>query len=225
MTTPPPPQPRLRSIALGILIGVALVIILCSASSVLKWIGAPFLILPRLVGIIEPVHGNEIVTVPMGSPPTGVTFPRAETYAVYLSDLSLLETTNLLVEAGAQPWLVVHRADTGEAIPVTFVERGLIPFDEPRAMGRPVMRFEIPGAGTYLMVHPRRGFSFQLVPDTVTGKEGILTLAAIVQLVLLSLPLLIVSYRPWVARRRRWQAHQLERRKASDEVMRRRTRR
>lgn len=225
MTTPPPPQPRVRSIALGVLIGAALVIALCSASSIVKWIGASFLVLPRVVGIVEPVRGDEIVSVPMGSPPTLVTFPRADTYAVYLSDLPLLETTNLMIEVGAQPWLVLQRADSGEAIPVSFVERGLIPFDDPRAVGRPVLRFEIPEAGTYLMVHPRRPFSFQLVPDRVTGKEGLLVATTLAQLALLSLPLLFVYGRPWLARRRRWQAHQRERRRASDEVMRRRPRR
>lgn len=67
MTTPPPPQPKLRSIAVGILLGVVLVVAICSASSVLKWVGAPFLVVPRALGILEPVRGSEIVTVPMGS--------------------------------------------------------------------------------------------------------------------------------------------------------------
>ncbi|HSR48404.1 MAG TPA: hypothetical protein VLL77_10530 [Anaerolineales bacterium] len=225
MTTPPPPQPTLRSIVVGILLGVVLVVVICSASSVVKWVGAPFLVVPRVLGILEPVRGNEIVTVPMGSPPTAVTFPRPDTYAIYIADVPLLETTNTMIDVDAAPWLVIQRADTGETIPVEYIDRGLIPFDEPRVPGRPVMRIEVPAAGTYVMVHPRRGFSFYLVPDRVSGKEALIVLLILAQLALLSIPLLVIYGRPWLARRRRWREHQRERREASDAVLRRRANR
>jgi hypothetical protein len=225
MTTPLPPQPKLRSIAVGILLGVVLVVAICSASSVLKWVGAPLLVVPRVLGILEPVRGNEIVTVPMGSPPTAVTFPRADVYAVYIADVPLLETTNLMTEVDAAPWLVIQRAENGQDIPVEYIDRGLLPFDEARVPGRPVMRFEVPEAGTYVMIHPRRGFNFYLVPDRVTGKEGVIALSILAQFALLCIPLFVIYGRPWLARRRRWREHQRERREASDAVMRRRANR
>ena len=220
MTTPPPPPPRLRSIALGILIIVIGVVLLCSASSVVKWAGAPFLVLPRVLGILESVRNDEIVAVPMAAPPTAVTFPRAESYAVYVSDLSLLEITNQLIESGSPPWLVVQRAATGESIAVKLVERGLLPYDEPRAPGRPALTFEILEPGVYAFSHPGREFAFYLVPDRTTGREAVIVASFGIQLALLALPLFLVFGRPWLDRRRRWQAHQRERRMASELALR-----
>ena len=215
MTTPPPPPPKLRNIALGILVAVLVVLLLCSASSAVKWAGAPFLVVPRILGILESVRSDEIVAVPMAAPPTSVTFPQAEVYAVYTADLSLLEITSQLIESDSPPWLVVQRAATGESIPVELVDRGLLPYDEPRAPGRPVLRFEIVEPGTYAMTHPRREVAFYLVPDRTTGREAVIVASYVIQLTLLAFPLFLVFGRPWLDRRRRWQAHQRERRTAS----------
>ena len=220
MTTPAPPSPRLRTIALSVLVIVVGLILLCSASSVVKWVGAPFLVLPRVLGLLEPVHSDEIVAIPMTSSPTGVTFPRAETYAVYVSDLDLLEVSNELVDTGSPPWLIVQRAATGASIPVALVERGLLPYDEPRAPGRPVLLFEIPEPGTYALTHPRRTSDLYLVPDRTTGREAVIVGSFGVQLALLSVPLVRIFGRPWFDRRRSWRAHQRERRMASDLALR-----
>jgi hypothetical protein len=223
MTTPLPPQPKLRSIGLGILIVVVMVVLICSASSMVKWAGSAFLVLPRIVGLLGSVRGGEIVTLPMDSSPTAVVFPRPEKFLLYTGDLELLEIAANLQEANATPWLVVQRADTGEVVPVSFVRRGLMPYDDPRAPGRPTLAFEIAEPGTYALSHPRRAFPVALVPDRTSGKEGLILGAFMAQLALLALPATLIFGRPWLERRRAWRRHQQERRRASETMMRRRT--
>lgn len=222
MATPLPPQPKVRSIVAGILTVVVLVVLVCSASSVVKWAGSSLLILPRVFGLLESVHGEEIVALPLDQSPTAVTFPRPESYAVYTSDLDLLEITASLSDTQASPWLVVQRAATGESVPVSFVGRGLMPYDDPRAPGRPALVFSIGEAGTYALSHPRRPFAVYLVPDRTTGREGLIAVAAFAQLALLAMPAVILVGRPWLARRRAWREHQRERRQASDAMLHRR---
>jgi hypothetical protein len=221
MATPFPPSPRIRDIVLGMLIAAVCLGLLFSASSVVKWVGAPFLILPRALGIIGGFAPHEIVEIPLGSPPTGVTFPAAESYAVYVSDLRLLEVADVISDSGAPPWLVLQREDTGESVPVEAIARGLIPFDEPRVPGRPVYRFTIEEPGTYAVTHPRSVSSAFLVPDRITGKESQLAWAAVIQLALLAIPVLWVFMPRYLERRRRWRAHQKERRAATEHVRRR----
>jgi hypothetical protein len=221
MATPFPPSPRIRDILLGMLIAAVCLGLLFSASSVVKWLGAPFLIIPRALGIIGTFAPYEIVELPLGSSPTGVTFPAAESYAVYVSDLRLLEVAAVISGSAAPPWLVLQREDTGESVPVEAIDRGLSPFDEPRVPGRPIYRFTIEEPGTYAVSHPHSVSSAYLVPDRITGKESRLAVAALIQLALLAVPVLWVFLPRYMERRRRWRAHQRERRAATEHVRRR----
>ena len=205
------------------LVMVILIAGLCSASAIVKWSGTMLLVLPRVVGLLETVRGNEIVTLPMASSPTAVGFPRSERYQVYTSDLELLEIAASLQASDATPWLVVQRVETGETVAVSFVGRGLMPYDDPRAPGRPILAFEIAQPGTYALSHPRRDFSVTLVPDRTTGKEGLIALAFLAQAVLLAVPFALIFGRPWMERRRAWRRHQQERRHASEAMLQRRS--
>src|SRR3972149_6634721 len=191
MTTPPPPPPRLRNIMLGILVVVTLIVFLCSASVIVKWAGTTFLVLPRVVGLLENVRGDEIVALPMDSSPTA-----------------------------APPWLVGQRVEPGETVAVSFVGRGLMPYDDPRAPGRPILAFEIAQPGTYALSHPRREMTVSLVPDRTTGKEVLVALAFLAQAALLAGPFAIIFGRPWLGGRRAWRRHQQERRRASETMLR-----
>jgi hypothetical protein len=97
-----------------------------------------------------------------------------------------------------------------------------MPYDDPRAPGRPVLMFAIDEPGTYALSHPRRNLTVSLVPDRTTGREGLIAAAAVVQLALLAAPVAILLGRPWLERRRSWREHQRQRRAASDAVVRRR---
>jgi hypothetical protein len=225
MATPLPPPPKLRNIGLGVLVFVLLLVLLCSASSMAKWIGTSFLVLPRVLGLVEGIQTEEIVTFPMDTTPTVVIFPRPETYHLYTADLGLLEVAASLDAADSTDWFVVMNGETGETVPVTYVGRGLMPYDEPRRPGRPILRFAIPAAGTYVLSHPRREFDVYFVPDRTTGREGIIAAAFLVQLALLAIPAFLIFGRPWLARRRAWREHQRERRLASEVMLRERARR
>ena len=205
---------------LGVLVVVLLVVLLCSASVMVKWAGTTFLVLPRVVGLLESVRGDEIVALPMDSSPTAVGFPRAERYQVYTSDLELLEIAASLHASDATPWLVVQRVETGETVAVSYVGRGLMPYDDPRAPGRPILAFEIAQPGTYALSHPRREMTVSLVPDRTTGKEGFIALAFLAQAALLAGPFALIFGRPWLERRRAWRRHQQERRRASETMLR-----
>src|SRR3990172_557528 len=200
MTTPPPPQPRLRSIMLGILVVVVLIVSLCSASVIVKWAGATFLVLPRVVGLLESVRGDEIVALPMDSSPTAVGFPRAERYQVYTGDLELLEIAASLHASEATPWLVVQRVETGETVAVSYVGRGLMPYDDPRAPPPPILPFHIAQPLSYALSHPRREMTVSLVPDRTTGKEVLVALAFLAQAALLAGPFAIIFGRPSLER-------------------------
>jgi hypothetical protein len=205
---------------LGVLVVVLLIVFLCSASVIVKWAGTAFLVLPRVVGLLENVRGDEIVALPMDSSPTAVGFPRVERDQVYTSDLELLEIAASLHASDATPWLVVQRVATGETVAVSFVGRGLMPYDDPRAPGRPILAFEIAQPGTYALSHPRRQMTVSLVPDRTTGKEGLIALAFLAQLALLAGPFALIFGRPWLERRRAWRRHQQERRRASETMLR-----
>jgi hypothetical protein len=205
---------------LGVLVVVTLIVFLCSASVIVKWAGTTFLVLPRVVGLLESVRGDEIVALPMDSSPTAVGFPRAERYQVYTSDLELLEIAASLHASDATPWLVVQRVETGETVAVSFVGRGLMPYDDPRAPGRPILAFQIAQPGTYALSHPRRELTVSLVPDRTTGKEVFIALACLAQAALLAVPFALIFGRPWLKRRRAWRRHQQERRRASESMLR-----
>jgi hypothetical protein len=220
VTTSAPPTPSLRNILLGLLSALAFVVLLLSAPSAVKWLGAPFLVLPRALGLIGSYGPHEIVEIPLGSPPTAVTFPHGETYVVYVSELRLLEASDTIAASGAPPWLVIQRVDSGRPVPVEPIDRGLIPFDEARVAGRPVYRFTIDEAGAFAFSHPRSLTSIYFVPDRISGKEGLLTGTTLAQLALLSIPIWLRFGPSWLERRRSWRAHQQERRAATERVRR-----
>ena len=60
---------------------------------------------------------------------------------------------------------------------MTYILRGLMPFDSPFAEGRPVLRFSIDEPGLYHLSFPTPpGGSVYFVPDTTTGKEWLIWL-------------------------------------------------
>lgn len=210
---------------LGVLLGVMLLMLLCSASSAVKGAGALLLVLPRAAGLLETVRAEEIAVVPMDSSSTAVTFPFADAYHVYVADLNLLEIAEALERSESAPWLVVHRADTGESVPVEFTGRGLMPYDDPRVPGRPVFRFVISDPGAYVLSHPRRPVQVYLVPDRTTGRESTILLVSVGQLGIAGFAVGLGFGRPYFERRRRWREHQAQRRAATEEVLRRRRQR
>lgn len=172
MSEPAYTPPRLRSILLGILATVVLMLLFALLGDIVKWAGAAMLFLPARLGLLHQVRADEIQAVDFSLSLTQVFFPQAGQYALYASDYDLLVITDTLLEAGGLPWLVIL-SPGGERLPVTFIQRGLRPYDTPLAKGRPIYTFTIPSAGVYTLSHPTRPLvTVYLVRDYVSGQES-----------------------------------------------------
>ncbi|HEY5982109.1 MAG TPA: hypothetical protein VIU38_01435 [Anaerolineales bacterium] len=200
MTQGLPPQPTIRSIVGGI----GLFVLVCAAFAALpnlvKWAGAALTFIPGQLGLIDVVHGSEVMPVDMTSNPTPVSFAGAGDYLLYTSNYDLLVINDAVAAVHAKPWFRLTD-EAGEEVSITLVERGLAVFDTPLASGRPVAHVVIAHPGNYVMTHPsRRDFTY-FVPDTTTGREGAISVWMLVEVAILSGALLYwrryrIAHRP-----------------------------
>ena len=78
------------------------------------------------------------------------------------------------------------------------------PYDTPLAEGRPIFAFEVAAVGSYeILLRERYNTSVAIMPDYTTGKEPVIVLSFVVQLVILLAPFGIFYYR----RHQRYQEH------------------
>ncbi len=190
-----------RAIVIGVVVLGLLCVVAWSLGSMVKVLGAPFLYLPDKLGIIRQVHRAEVISFQLSQSPTTVTLA-AGRYALYLADIDLLASTDLMIEAGGSPWLAVKSLDTGQSQPVSFITRGMALYDTPFAPGRPIMSFTAPVAGRYQLTQVPRPIEAAVVPDYTSGHETLLLLIYIVQLaVILGVPALLY----YVRHREEWE--------------------
>jgi hypothetical protein len=200
--------PRLLSIGLGIALFLLFLIVMCSLTQGVKWAGSVLLFLPDRLGLVQTVRPAEVFAFEMTHSPAEVKIARAGLYQVYTSDYDLLVISDQLAQSGSPPWMTVSNAGSGKAVQVSHVTRGLLPYDTPYAPGRPVIELTIPEAGEYLLVCPTRQAEIAMVPDYMTGHEGVIYASFAVQLLILALPLAILLYR---REQRTWQQSHEER--------------
>ncbi len=177
-----PRSPTFRAMLAGIAIAIIAMMLVCSLGAVLKIVGAPFLFIPGALGIIQTVGPEDVRTVAMAESPTIVRLMQSGLYAIYVDDADLLTLTDAMINASGSPWLKVKALDNGEAIRVTFIERGMRLYDTPYASGRPVINFAITRPGAYELTHPRRNISVSIVPDYTTGNETLLAFIYLIQI-------------------------------------------
>jgi hypothetical protein len=178
--------PQFRSILIGIALVVILLVLLCSLSQAVKWIGAAFLFLPDRLGLVRMVTAEEAIPVDLASQSNSVRFPAAGRYALFVADYDLLKLTDDMSAAGASPWLTITSVGTGARLPIEYVTRGLVPYDTPVVPGRPVLAVQVSEAGEYVLVHTVRRVTIWIVPDYTTGNESrILAVIAAQVLILL----------------------------------------
>jgi hypothetical protein len=187
--------PRLLSIGLGIAVFILFLIALCSLSQGVKWAGSVLLFIPERLGVVRTVRPAEVFKFDMTRSPAQVTFTRAGLYQVYTSDYDLLVISDQLAQSGSPPWVTITEVGSDAPIVVTYITRGLLPYDTPYASGRPVLEVQIPERGDYLLDYPTRPAEVSMVPDYVTGREALIYAAFAVQLLILALPFAILLYR------------------------------
>lgn len=208
MTTDRYRAPQFRSIGLGIGLFLILLTLVCSLSQGVKWAGKVLSFIPESLGWIQTVHRAEVVPLEMKASPIQVTFPRADVYQIYTSDYDLLVISDELARNDAAPWIRVTPANAASTVPITFIDRGLMPYDTPFASGRPVMILNIHEAGAYTLDFPTRPAIMTLVPDRTSGHEGSFLALYAAQLLLVAAPFALALYRREVRLRGNLRARQ-----------------
>jgi hypothetical protein len=182
--------PRIQNVIIGGLAFVALVILLWNLGEVVKRVGDVFLYIPAQLGLIRRVAPQEIIR--MDSPALVETFQPGR-YMVFGGGWGPELST-----VSGEILINIQSQTTAEDIKIVHVQRGLRPYDTPLAEDRPMLEFEIPSAGPYEIVftgHPDDlDKAIEIVPDYTTGKESVLWVAYSVQIALLVIILVIVSY-------------------------------
>jgi hypothetical protein len=201
---------------LAIVALVVLLVVFINLGAVVKVVGAGLMVIPSALGIVQRVSSQEVLTYDLSKSPTDVGIGRPGRYAVYAYDYDLLTTSDQLDQSMGEPWITLKSQTTGEAVPVTFVSRGMRAYDTPLAKGRPVLSFVINRPGVYVMLHPAKPATISIVRDYVTGKERTITLAFLAQTAVVVIPLMFLSTRRYLVRRSARKAAQRQRRAESD---------
>jgi hypothetical protein len=201
---------------LAIVALVVLLVVFINLGAVVKVVGAGLMVIPSALGIVQRVSSQEVLTYDLSKSPTDVGIGRPGRYAVYAYDYDLLTTSDQLDQSMGEPWITLKSQTTGEAVPVTFVSRGMRAYDTPLAKGRPVLSFVINRPGVYVMLHPAKPATISIVRDYVTGKERTITLAFLAQTAVVVIPLMFLSTRRYLVRRSARKAAQRQRRAETD---------
>lgn len=210
---------RLRDILIGVVLAVLVVIwIFAYLPDTIKIAGDVLLLIPEQLGLVQRVHAGEVHVISLTNPQATIRIPKPGRYAVYTGDLDLLERIGLV----AKPLLEVASQPAGQTVDLSFVRRGLRPYDTPRAKGRPVYRFAIQEPGFYQVTYLGRGIAavVSIAPDYTSGKESTITLAYVLQAGLLVLLPGAVYYRRRKARKSLEKQLQQQKRAAMDKFVR-----
>ena len=175
MTAGLPEQPTFRSIFLGIALFIIALLAFFRIADVVKYTGTVLMYVPSRLGLIDMVMPEDVIPLPLNENPSAITIPSPGQYVMYLNNYSLLVVHDAVVASDAKPWMKLQSEDIGTQVELTLIGRGLTWYDTPFARGRPVVKFTIDQPGSYQFIHPTRQDSIYLVPDTLTGKESIIT--------------------------------------------------
>jgi len=186
MTIGTPPPPTYRSIFGGIAVVVLLLMGFMFLGNIVKYVGATFTFIPAKLGLIQAVTRAELIPVDFSKSPTSFTIKKPGRYMLFTDNYDLLVINDAVLAANSKPWLKIRSvSNDNEEINITMIERGLTIYDTPLASGRPTVAFEITEPGEYTITHPTRPTSIYIVPDYVSGQEGLINFLILVQVVVL----------------------------------------
>ena len=86
--------PKYRTILLSGIIFLAILALLWSPSEPVKWVGAPFLYLPSMLGLIQRVTPDELHSVPLASSSTRLDLAKPGRYQIFADDYEILSVTD-----------------------------------------------------------------------------------------------------------------------------------
>ena len=181
MTTGLPKPPSIGSIVLGIFLAILAFLAFLRLSDVVKFAGAALMYVPAKVGLIDMVKPQDVIPLPLAENPSSITIPSPGSYILYLNNYDLLAIHDAVVAAHGRSWIKFQSEELGSEVDITLIGRGLAWYDTPFAPGRPVVTFKIDQPGVYQVIHSARPDTAYLVPDTLTGKESIITFWVLVE--------------------------------------------
>ncbi len=189
-----------------ILVPLLLGIVVTFAPTLVKLAGAPFWLVPSLIGVVDRASPEEVLVLPTDRPSVEFVLPATGRYVVYADesfwapDRSLTDWRHSPLRTG-HIWLRIEHLPDHRVLPITPVERGIRPYDELAAKGRPFYEFQ-GEAGLYRAVYVDTPPTYVAVlPDYVGAQEGKLKALMLGELALV---LAYPSWRWW--RRRRAEA-------------------
>jgi hypothetical protein len=187
-------SPTLRNVLVGILIFIVFILVFSSMGNLVKTLGRILMIIPSQMGFYPLTSADEVVPVDLRSNPTDLTIVHAGAYQIFADDYDLLSITMQIEQSHGSPWLVVKSKANGASLPVSFVRRGLRPYDTPYAAGRPIFSIDIPSPGLYQISHPSKPASIYLVPDETSNYASAILTSFVIEIALLA-GLVFVFYR------------------------------
>lgn len=179
-------QPSLVRLLLGLLIVIGAFGVVLRLPEVIKYVSAPFLVLPAQLGLVQqPTPAEVLPLMPEGT--TTVSLPHAGRYAIYAINYSLWCQPEPKCRPRPGPLIPrVIAVQTRRDVLLVGVERGLRPYDTPFAQGSPLQSFVADAPGDYrFWTDGYPDTQVAIVPDYTTGHEATLLIAGVAQFVTL----------------------------------------
>lgn len=161
----------------GIFLGILAVYLFINLAETLKWLGAPFLLLPDALGIIErPAKDETLEIVSLDGETFTFELAKPGSYLVYVSakgGIILISDLNLTLNGPEG------------RVPVVMINKGAKPYDTPLLRGYAGFRFVIEEAGSYRLyvqnAAPRQIAVLGIAYDYITGHESVFAWSMVVQ--------------------------------------------
>jgi len=180
-----PKPPTFRSIFFGITLAIIALLAFFRIGDVVKYTGTALMYVPAKLGLIDMVMPKDVIPLPLEKNPSLITIPSPGQYAMYLNNYDMLVVHDAIFASDAEPWMELQSEDLDTPVELTLIGRGLTWYDTPFARGRPVVTFKIDEPGAYQFTHPARQDIMYLVPDTMTGKESLITFWVLAEIALI----------------------------------------
>jgi hypothetical protein len=155
--------------------------------------GDVLLIVPDSLGFVHRVDPAEIHSCSL-QPETAVTVHlEIGRYLIYTDDIRILSMMSVLeanTNTATTKWLVVLGTDhQGKNTVLDLVTRGVRAYDTPYAAGRPILQFDITGAGNYRILNKMTGLGMvvSIVPDHTSGRGHLISILFLVQITIVIL--------------------------------------
>lgn len=158
-----------------------------------KWIGAPFMLLPSALGVLPSIREGDVHAVDLSISSPILTIERAGIYAVYAADNVMLARANVYVDRKSS-WISAVNVDTGVTTAGAIVTRGATIYDPIAVPGRPVLTLALPNAGRYKLDFPRQTGRVYFAPDPIDGRER-LVIGSIVAQIMMGLLIVVLCRR------------------------------